>query len=66
LTGHGGAPTFPAMSQKRDELVQIRQDQFTLVNEQRKLGDFDAGASFARRQSEIILKIVEHILERTR
>lgn len=52
------------MSKFRDDMVALRQEQFALVEELRKLGDFDAGASFARRHAETYLKELDLRLER--
>ncbi len=52
------------MGKTRDDLVKLRQEQFQLVEELRKLGDFDAGASFARRHADNYLRDLDQRLVR--
>lgn len=50
----------------RDELVTLRKEAFAQLEEQRKAGDYGAGAAWARATAERQLKIIDHILERMR
>lgn len=50
----------------RDELVAMRKDAFDQLQEQRKAGDYGAGASWARATAERQLKIIDHLLEKLR
>jgi len=54
------------MSDRRDELVKLRNALFNIVEQQRKLGDYGAGAAFAREHAEINLKLIDLLLERTK
>jgi hypothetical protein len=54
------------MSDRRDELVQLRNKQFKLVEEQRRLGDYGAGAAHARDHAETTLRLLDLLLEKTR
>jgi hypothetical protein len=54
------------MSQRRDELLQIRQNHFALVERLRKTGDYDASAPAIRAIAENFLQFIEHMLERTK
>jgi len=50
----------------RDELLALRKEAFAQLEEQRKTGDYGAGAAWARATAERQLKIIDHLLERMR
>jgi hypothetical protein len=58
--------TLPAMSRKRDELIEIRKEHFELLAKLRQVGDYGAGAADTRQMAETMLKLIEHLLERTK
>jgi hypothetical protein len=58
--------TLPAMSRKRDELIEIRKEHFELVARLKRVGDYGAGAADTRQMAETVLKLIEHMLERTK
>jgi hypothetical protein len=50
----------------RDELIAMRKEAFAQIEEQRRAGDYGAGAAWARATAERQLKIIDHLLERMR
>lgn len=54
------------MSDRRDELVELRKVHFARLERMRALGDYDAGAPDSRENAETLLKLLDHLIERTR
>jgi hypothetical protein len=54
------------VSQRRDELIQLRKEHFARLERMRQLGDYDAGAADSRWNAEVILTILDDMLERAR
>ena len=50
----------------RDELVDVRKEAITHLEEMRRAGDYGAGAAWARATAERQLKLIDHLLERMR
>lgn len=50
----------------REELVQLRKDVVLQVEKLRRLGDHSAEAPDIRANSEAILKLVDHVLARSK
>lgn len=50
----------------RDEMLEMRKEAFSQLQEQRKAGDYGAGAAWARMTAERQLKLIDHLLERMR
>jgi hypothetical protein len=51
---------------KRDEIVALRKELFSKVEGMRYVGDYGAGARDIRETAEVVLKLVDHLLERMR
>jgi hypothetical protein len=54
------------MSDRRDDLIDIRKQLFPRLERMRHLGDYGAGAADNRENAEILLRLIDHFLERTR
>lgn len=50
----------------REELVVLRKETIARVERMRRTGDFAAGASDIRENGELLLKLIDHLLERMR
>jgi hypothetical protein len=51
---------------KRDEIVALRKELFTRLERMRHVGDYGAGAQDLRETAEVVLKLIDHLLERMR
>ena len=49
---------------KREEMIVLRKEIFTMVERLRKVGDYGAGAADIRATAETVLKLIDHWLER--
>jgi hypothetical protein len=54
------------LSQRRDELLDIRKQFYPRVEHMRKLGDYGAGAVDIRDTAEALLRVIDLLLERMR
>jgi hypothetical protein len=54
------------MGDRRDELVEIRKEHFERLERMRRLGDYAAGAADIRGNAETLLRLLDHLIERTR
>jgi len=50
----------------REELVELRKVTFQRIERMRKIGDFAAGAADIRENGEVLMKLIDHLLERMR
>jgi hypothetical protein len=50
----------------REEIVELRKETLTRVERMRKTGDYAAGASDIRENSEMLVRLIDHLLERMR
>jgi hypothetical protein len=54
------------MSDRREDLIDIRKQLFPRLERMRHIGDYGAGAPDIRETAEVLLRIIDHLLERTR
>jgi hypothetical protein len=50
----------------RDEIIELRQETLQRVETMRRTGDYAAGAADIRENAEVVLKVLDHLLERMR
>lgn len=50
----------------RDEVLQLRNQLQALIDQLRRLGDYDASARSIRETAEAVLKLTQHLLDRMR
>jgi hypothetical protein len=48
----------------REEMAMLRKTMFAMVERLRKVGDYGAGAADIRLTAEVVLKLIDHWLER--
>lgn len=48
----------------REEMVSLRKETFERLARMRKVGDYGAGASDIRENCEVLVKLIDHHLER--
>jgi hypothetical protein len=52
------------MSQERDDMLALRKAFYERLEKMRAIGDYSAGAADIRETAELLLKVVDHVLER--